>query len=614
MADAVCPTDGVPTVRNDVFTRTDEDALVGTLFGGRFRVDSVLGVGGMGKVYRAVQLSMNRPVALKTLLPRLLSEKKHVSRFYREARAASALESPHVVKIYDFGIDDDTGTPFIAMELLRGRSLADAINLEPMMRPKRVARLLAQVCKALREAECVGIVHRDLKPENIYLSSPVGDEEFVKVMDFGIAKVLNDTDSQINLTSTGTTVGTPMYMAPEQSMARVVDNRADLYSVGCMLHELLMGEAPFVADEALEVMMRHVSVPVPPLPELLPSMEQLPPALGVLHQALLQKSPPDRPGDAEVVFRILQAVQRGDEIDAATLVEMSKRGGEVLKFDSEGIATYDRLGSGDDISTSETLGALDVRQLTDGGLVSFSVQEPERDHQATKLGFQGALGRGDKPPAAPEDEPAPDESPALADREPGPTTAVLEKRQSQATVTGPSVSDMSFLTRPRRRRRRVAAVLVLGTALGVAAAYWSPDSAEEPDPTATETAAEIGTDVGTPAPAVAERLAVAPAQPDALPAAVALPTTRRQQAESQRRPSMRTQITPPAAAMVERPAVVGLRQGRRAPAAVVALPVRPAKPRGSAQKAVQVAPPAPVVTPVEPKVKAKPPEDEPTPW
>ena len=184
----VCPKDSVATVPHDLVKRAAGEDAVGKVFSSRYRIERLLGQGGFGRVYVATQLSMGRTVALKTLHPELVSDENHLQRFFLEARAASHLKSPHVVRIYDFGVDDETRTPFIAMEELEGRTLTEEIRLRGVMRPAHAARVIGQVGQALVEAGEQGIVHRDLKPDNIILLSTAERSDFAKVMDFGIAK------------------------------------------------------------------------------------------------------------------------------------------------------------------------------------------------------------------------------------------------------------------------------------------------------------------------------------------------------------------------------------------------------------------------------------------
>ena len=324
MAEGVCPTDGVPTVRRETVEVEAGDPVMGKVFNGRYRIERLLGEGGFGKVYAATQVSMQREVALKVLHPSMAADKKQLKRFYREARAASALTSPHVVRMYDFGVDEETGTPFIVMEYLHGRTLSDLIRAEAPVPPRRAARISAQVAQALADAGAHGVVHRDLKPDNIFLMATEAMGDFVKVVDFGIAKVSDDSGAQESLTGTEMVIGTPRYMAPEQVICEPVDYRTDLYALGCILHELLTGAPVFDDRDKTALMMRHVTTPAPRLPDPLPVGGSAPQALQVVHEALLAKKLQDRPGSPATVAAILGAVEHQRPIDARALLAASR--------------------------------------------------------------------------------------------------------------------------------------------------------------------------------------------------------------------------------------------------------------------------------------------------
>jgi len=303
----------------------EEDAMIGKTFSNRYRIDKVLGEGGMGRVYVATQLSIGREVALKTLHSAFVSEKRHLKRFYKEAQSASALTSPHVVRIHDFGLDEESGSPYISMEFLRGRTLGDCIEQEGPLGSRRCAHIMVQVLKAMMEAQQAGIVHRDLKPDNIFLVASADGDDFVKVMDFGIAKVLDSSsDSGQSLTATGTTVGTPLYMSPEQILGNQVDFRADVYSLGCILHEMITKSPPFTADERVAVMMRHMSEPAPEISNPMPCGEPLPESLRIIHQAMLAKKPDERPMTVRAMLNIFTAMDRGEPIDAAAVLASAR--------------------------------------------------------------------------------------------------------------------------------------------------------------------------------------------------------------------------------------------------------------------------------------------------
>ncbi len=309
MLDDICPRDGVPTVLGRFHDRKAEDPLVGKIFSKRYEITRLLGEGGMGKVYVAVQSSVDREVALKVLHPESLKDSKRVARFYREAKAASQLNNPHVVRLYDFGVDDDTDMPFIAMELLHGQTLEDRLNNGGPVSPHEAMDLFKQIAQALAEAEPLKLVHRDLKPENIFLTTLPGGETFVKVMDFGIAKMDSSSDTG-QLTATGIVVGTPTYMAPEQISGKDVDSRTDIYALGCILHEMLTGSPPYEAKDMMAVLMAHIQQPIPALPDPLACGIPPIPELVSLYEAMLQKKISKRPVNvADFIDRINQTTE-----------------------------------------------------------------------------------------------------------------------------------------------------------------------------------------------------------------------------------------------------------------------------------------------------------------
>ncbi len=280
---------------------------------GRYRLDEVVGRGGMSTVYRGTDLSLDRVVAVKVALDPLVEQSPiYLARFTREAQSTAALSHPGVVTVYDAGADGPTR--FIVMELVPGRSLADILRDEGPLEPARAARIAAQVADALSAAHAAGIVHRDIKPGNVMVT-PDGQ---VKVLDFGIARAL---DSQ-SLTQTATVLGTSAYMAPEQALGQPADARSDIYSLGCVLYEMLTGEPPFTADVSAAVLHQHVRVAPKPARERNPA---IPPALDELVMQMLAKSPDDRPQTAaDVRDRLDQALaQPENEAGAPTTVALA---------------------------------------------------------------------------------------------------------------------------------------------------------------------------------------------------------------------------------------------------------------------------------------------------
>jgi serine/threonine-protein kinase len=233
----------------------------GTVILGRYRLDSILGRGGMGSVWRAEHLQLRSPVAVKLLDSAISSNEQMLARFMREAQSAASLRSPHVVQIFDYGVEQ--GTAFIAMELLQGESLAERIARLKQLPADEVIRFLCQVLRAISKAHEAGIVHRDLKPDNVFICAD--EPEFAKVLDFGVAKLVNGKMSAASgsRTQTGMMIGTPYYMSPEQTQAKEVDARADLWGIAVIAYECLVGQRPFTGDSFGELVLSICTAPIP---------------------------------------------------------------------------------------------------------------------------------------------------------------------------------------------------------------------------------------------------------------------------------------------------------------------------------------------------------------
>jgi serine/threonine-protein kinase len=216
-----------------------DELAPGTVIDGRFRIENAIGSGGFGSVYRARQLDLDREVALKILHPELVRTADGRRRFEREAELARRLRHPHIVFLYDYG-SDGAGMCFIAYELLRGKPLSAELHGTNGLSGHRVASIASQLLKALADAHALGIVHRDVKPSNIFLTEYAGERDYVKLLDFGIAKDLSAAESS-RLTQTGQTLGTPSYMAPEQILGKSAGAPADLYAVGLVMAEMISG-------------------------------------------------------------------------------------------------------------------------------------------------------------------------------------------------------------------------------------------------------------------------------------------------------------------------------------------------------------------------------------
>lgn len=271
--------------------------------GGRYRLERELGAGGMGAVWIAVQEGLGRRVALKTLLPALARDAQAVTRFKREAELAASLGHPHIVQVTDFG--SDAGGAFLVMELLQGRSLAEAIAAEAPMSAARLATIGQQVLAALGAAHDAGVVHRDLKPDNVFLTEVAGGGELVKLLDFGIARMaLGDVGTR--LTQTGQLLGTPLYMAPEQAQGDEVDARTDLYALGSMLYEGATGRPPFAAPNYAALLAAIITEAPPALASLRPD---LPPDFVAIVETAMAKDAGHRFANAEAMGRALGSMR-----------------------------------------------------------------------------------------------------------------------------------------------------------------------------------------------------------------------------------------------------------------------------------------------------------------
>jgi len=270
--------------------------MLGRTLDGRYRVDSLIGRGGMGAVYKGVQLSTMQVVAIKVIRSEHADDPDAAKRFHREARAASLLKHPHTIRVFDFG-ESPEGDLYMVLEHLDGRTLSKAIKAEGALPEPRMAKVCGEVARSLAEAHAAGLAHRDLKPDNIMLVGSVGDPDFVKVLDFGVAKFMSGSSSESSVTRSGSVVGTPQYMSPEQARgSRALTPAVDVYALGIIAHQALTGARPFDGDSALDVLMKHVQQPVPELPASLPVSD----ATRNVVRRMLSKDPADRPPAAEV--------------------------------------------------------------------------------------------------------------------------------------------------------------------------------------------------------------------------------------------------------------------------------------------------------------------------
>ncbi|CAN5319744.1 hypothetical protein BH10CYA1_BH10CYA1_29220 [soil metagenome] len=290
------------------------------LLGGRYKVLSLIGRGGMGVVYKVEQIYLEKELALKTINKTSLTDNS-VRRFQAEARAVFALNHPNVISVHDFGLLDEH-TPFLAMEYVNGESLAETIKTR-ILNVSEAIPIFIQACKGLAHAHEHGVVHRDIKPGNIMLVTrlPPGTEGSIKILDFGIAKLTEHESGEIqSLTRTGEIFGSPLYMSPEQCGGGKIDHRSDIYSLGCVMFEALTGTTPFVGDSALSTMMMHQSAPAPSLREASLGGE-FPNELEQVVKAMLAKNPDNRYQSLEKAAQDLAATLGGDGLQHNPLTQ-----------------------------------------------------------------------------------------------------------------------------------------------------------------------------------------------------------------------------------------------------------------------------------------------------
>ena len=291
---------GVAVVISGVVTRLGQQVTKAREMGS-YRLGELIGRGGMGEVYLAHHRMLARPAAIKLIRPEAFAgddgsqAQVAAARFRREAEAAAKLKSPHTVQLYDFGVTED-GRLYLVMELLEGINLDQLVRRDGPLPAPRVARILRQACESLEEAHDAGLVHRDIKPGNIHLGRVGRQDDFVKVLDFGLVKSVSEQRDDSLASVAGMTVGTPAFMAPEMVHGDRVDGRADLYSVGCVAYYLLTGQYVFTGETPLQTVLLHVQQePVPPSQR---TDNFIPPAFEQLVLTCIAKPPDARPQTA----------------------------------------------------------------------------------------------------------------------------------------------------------------------------------------------------------------------------------------------------------------------------------------------------------------------------
>lgn len=500
------------------------DPLLGRVIDGRFTVQSVLGRGGMGVVYRAHQASLERSVALKVMAAAPQDdesgsrEAEWQRRFFLEAATVARLKHPNTITVFDYGsaVVEHQRLFFIAMELLEGTPLAKLVSQGRFLSPLRAVNIALQICRSLREAHKAGIVHRDLKPGNVMILRPdVGDEDdegddgdgdFVKVLDFGLAKTRQFDGAKPvgGLTKSGAFMGSPRYSAPEQVEGRPIDARADIYSLGCVLYRMLSGRTPFDGKQPVEIMLKHLHEPVPPL-----AVDGVPQTLDRLVMDCLEKEPGRRPASMDAVIQRLKLARAELGGSASGIVVLSDEGRSSLPPQRPVSSWVDGMPHGEPSFEGDEL-----PQAASGssGAVAAS-REPSRPQVAAREGSRpnalsregsrpNALSRegsrpnppsreGSQPQAASREPSRPNvaskegSQPQPASREPSAPQPVSQEQSAPSTVapgglrfddstrsTG-VMSHLSVIARPPRRPwKAIAAGIVLGLGLCAVGITW----------------------------------------------------------------------------------------------------------------------------------------------
>jgi serine/threonine-protein kinase len=445
---------------------------------GSYRLLQQIGAGGMGRVFVAEHVRLGRRVALKVLRSEFSGNLEAVKRFFDEARAVNCISHENIIEVSDF-VESRHGPSFYIMELLHGHDLRGVQERDGVLAMDRILRIGAQICSGLGAAHAAGIVHRDLKPDNIFLIERGAEPDFVKLLDFGVAKLSSTADEASTFrSSVGMVVGTPDYMAPEQAMGHPVDHRADIYATGVILYEMVAGRRPFVANSAREVMVQHLTA-APCRPSMLNPAGKIPEDLEELILACLAKEPSDRPQSIKEVEMRLRAIR--DELPARDRLAASRRAWrrqKPLKLAGAAallavLATSVWLGSGSLFASTPSIAAAGARlrariggnrgvpaainpSLSRSRSRSAFTIEPQIDASGGKPAT--VLAPSTAPPAIPaapapaRSLAAPPEKPPTPQEKPAPPQQKIVRKPSTATV--PTTQPPAFNERAHPRLDR----------------------------------------------------------------------------------------------------------------------------------------------------------------
>lgn len=398
------------------------DPLIGQVLDGRYSIEKVLGEGGMGLVYKARHTTLNKPLAIKVLKAEVSKDQEIVQRFRQEAQSATAIGNHHIIDISDFGALSDGSTYFV-MEFLDGISLTQAIEPGRPLESRRTIHIAKQLCRALGAAHDIGIVHRDLKPDNIYLISRGGDKDFVKVLDFGIAKV---GGAKSKLTQVGQVFGTPHYMSPEQCAGTQVDKRTDIYALGVIMYEMTSSRVPFDADNLMGILTKHL-YEEPVRPHELPPPVDVPASLEAILMKCLSKKADLRYQSMQEVLADLELAEQG--LTPAAVVEGVRRASSIGNAMPTGAGFGSAQATGAGFTMDVVLPQKSNTGLIVGALVGAVI---------VVGGIVAAMSGSDEPDVTPEPAPVAEATPPVTPEpkpaEPPPAAAQPVEEIVQVTI------------------------------------------------------------------------------------------------------------------------------------------------------------------------------------
>lgn len=464
-----CPACGTPKSQG-----TDTDPLIGQVIGQRFLVVGRLGEGSSGTIYRGEHTTLRRKVAIKILHQDLCRDDLAVERFRREAITVSDIDNDHIVEIYDFGRTPDERL-YLVMELLDGETLRNAIEREKRLPIDLVIDILIQLGEALTEAHAMGYVHRDLRPRNIYLAVRRGRKNYVKLLDFGLAKLV-ENEGNAATTSLGMNFGDPKYMSPEQARGETIDRRADIYSLGCIAYEMLVGQPPFATGRSMEILSRHVDT-TPESPRAL--RPDVPDWLDATVMRMLAKQPGER---FVTVFRLVGALRQGEQTGEVMSDEMARRretiqppvGSRsgaaipVAPLDPQvGTKTVAKESAEPQANTGATPGETDI--VADQAEVKDTSTEPPAQPEARD-------GASEQPPAAADD---PDQAASAPDG--SADTATESECTDRAEPAAGTDTGSEDKNKNKNRGKAIGGATILGVAVASEASTASATTADNTD-------------------------------------------------------------------------------------------------------------------------------------